>query len=100
MASSVYHRSTELFRNLPNPVSMGRYHSLIVSDVPCSFNTTALSAEKEIMAIRHNTKPIFGVQFHPESILSPEGQKIIENFLNSTTVIANNDKGMIAITSY
>jgi len=62
---------------------VGRYHSLVVKreTLPLSLRITALTEDGEIMAIEHRTYPLFGVQFHPESVLTPEGKLILKNFL-------------------
>jgi anthranilate synthase component 2 len=74
----------ELFYGLPGRIRAGRYHSLIVSSegFPEELKVTALSGEGEIMGLRHKEHPVFGIQFHPESILTPEGRRIIKNFLS------------------
>ncbi len=86
-SSIITHKNTPLFKNTPNPIQVGRYHSLIAT-LPETTNLTitANSESDEIMAIEHTTHPVYGVQFHPESVLTPDGEKIIENFLS----IANN----------
>jgi para-aminobenzoate synthetase component 2 len=83
-ASRVEHDDTGLFEGLPNPVSVGRYHSLIVEfdetyDGPLV--VTGRSEEGEIMALAHRDHPTFGVQFHPESILTEGGHRLLQNFL-------------------
>ncbi len=77
----VTHHGTELFEGLPNPIQVGRYHSLIGVEIP---ETLVIEAEcnGQVMAVRHKTRPIWGVQFHPESILTPNGVEIVENVLN------------------
>lgn len=73
-----------IFEGLPNRIIMGRYHSWIVSkeDFPSCLEITAESDEDQIMALRHKEYDIHGIQFHPESVLTPEGKKIIKNFIN------------------
>jgi anthranilate synthase/aminodeoxychorismate synthase-like glutamine amidotransferase len=83
-AARVEHDDTGLFEGLPNPVSVGRYHSLIVEldgtyDGPLV--VTGRSEEGEIMALAHRDHPTFGVQFHPESILTEGGHRLLQNFL-------------------
>jgi anthranilate synthase component 2 len=83
-ASRIYHDGKGLFEGLKNPFSAIRYHSLVIdrNSLPADFEVTAESEDdREIMGIRHKRWPIFGVQFHPESILTEDGIKIIENFL-------------------
>lgn len=72
-----------LFRGLPETIRVARYHSLaaVPETMPDCLAVTAVTDEGEIMAVEHKKYPIFGVQFHPESILTPEGPKIIGNFL-------------------
>lgn len=72
-----------LFRGLEEELAAARYHSLIVEPqgLPRELEVTALSGEGEIMAVQHRELPIYGLQFHPESILTPEGNKILENFM-------------------
>jgi len=72
-----------IYRGLPNPFVAGRYHSLIVekSSMPACLMVTAETEEGEIMGIRHREYPVEGIQFHPESILTPNGKRIIKNFL-------------------
>lgn len=73
-----------IFRNLPNEILVGRYHSWVVdnANLPSCLEVTATSPEGYIMAIRHKTFDIRGIQFHPESVLTPEGKNIISNFIN------------------
>jgi len=83
-ASRIYHDGKGLFEGMKNPFSAIRYHSLVIdrNSLPADFEVTAESEDdREIMGIRHKRWPIFGVQFHPESILTEDGIKIIENFL-------------------
>jgi anthranilate synthase/aminodeoxychorismate synthase-like glutamine amidotransferase len=81
-ASSIYHNGDRLFDGLPSPFVAGRYHSLIVdTPLPDCLEVIAFTCEGELMGIRHRTYPIFGVQFHPESILTEGGKLILQNFL-------------------
>jgi anthranilate synthase component II len=84
--SPILHDGRELFRGLPNPFEATRYHSLIVerSTLPECLEMTAWVAEGEIMGLRHRELPIWGVQFHPESILTVGGMDILANFLEMT----------------
>lgn len=72
-----------LFKGLPATIQVGRYHSWVVDqqDLPDCLEVTAMSNEGQIMALRHKELPIHGIQFHPESVLTPEGKVIIQNFL-------------------
>ncbi|MEZ5498071.1 MAG: aminodeoxychorismate/anthranilate synthase component II [Steroidobacteraceae bacterium] len=81
--SLVQHEGRDLFAGLPQPVELGRYHSLIAAadSMPDCLAVTARTAEGEIMAVSHREFAIFGVQFHPESILSPAGPQLLANFL-------------------
>ena len=81
--SSIYHDKSGVFGHLPNPFEATRYHSLIVSRAgfPSSLAVTAWTNEKEIMGLRHKRFPIYGVQFHPESILTTVGKDLLQNFL-------------------
>ena len=82
--SEIYHENTKLFKNINNPFNATRYHSLIVkkSTIPKNFNITATIKDGTIMAIEHAKAPIFGVQFHPESIATDSGHQLLKNFLN------------------
>jgi anthranilate synthase component 2 len=83
--SDVEHDGTGLFKGLPSPLPVMRYHSLIVerASLPSELEILAVAADdpSEIHAVRHRTHPVWGVQFHPESILTTGGKKILENFL-------------------
>lgn len=80
--SQVYHKGDPLFTGIPSPFTATRYHSLIVDDeLPGKLRVTAFTEAGEIMALRHRQHPVFGVQFHPESILTPFGPRILQNFL-------------------
>jgi anthranilate synthase/aminodeoxychorismate synthase-like glutamine amidotransferase len=81
--SPINHRDTDVFKGLPQGFAATRYHSLLVerSTFPKDLEITAETAEGEVMGLRHRTLPIWGVQFHPESIATPCGMKILENFL-------------------
>jgi anthranilate synthase component 2 len=82
-ASRVHHDGDELFRDLPNPFLAGRYHSLRAKRerLPRELRLTAWTDDGLVMAVRHRSLPRFGVQFHPESILSPHGETIFARFL-------------------
>ena len=81
--SPILHKNTDLFRGMPNGFQATRYHSLLVerSSFPAELEITAETAEGEIMGLRHRSLPIWGVQFHPESIATEGGMKILQNFL-------------------
>ena len=83
--SVVYHRHDRLFTGVPSPFEATRYHSLIVEEdaLPESLQITAFTDDGEVMAIRHKTHPVRGVQFHPESILTEFGPRIVHNFLEN-----------------
>jgi para-aminobenzoate synthetase component 2 len=82
MTSAVYHNGQGLFKNLKNPFTAMRYHSLVVepSSVPECLEVTAQTEDGVIMGLRHRAGGIEGVQFHPESILTQEGEKLVRNF--------------------
>jgi len=84
--SPIHHDGRTLFVGLPQPCEVGRYHSLIAQPetLPASLEVTARTPEGEIMAVRHNEFVVEGVQFHPESVLTPDGPKLMENFLRFT----------------
>ncbi len=81
--SPVLHRGTDLFAGLPSPFQAARYHSLLVEreSLPACLEITAETAEGEIMGLRHRELPVYGVQFHPESIATEHGMRILQNFL-------------------
>ena len=81
--SMILHNGTELFDGLDNPFEATRYHSLIVKKdtLPDCLEITAWTAQDEIMGLRHKTLPVWGVQFHPESILTAAGKSLLANFL-------------------
>ena len=84
--SPVFHDNRELFADIPDPFDATRYHSLIVerSSLPACLEITAWTAEGEIMGMRHRKLPVWGMQFHPESILTFAGMDILKNFLAMT----------------
>ena len=81
--SPILHTAKGVFKNLPSPFEATRYHSLIVKrdTLPDVLEITAETAEGEIMGLQHKTLPVHGVQFHPESILTTEGNRLLKNFL-------------------
>jgi len=81
--SSITHNNQDIFAGLSNPFTATRYHSLAIeeSSMPECLEATAWAEDHEIMGVRHKTMPVWGVQFHPESILTKQGMKIFENFL-------------------
>ena len=86
--SPIYHYGDGLFAGLPSPFDATRYHSLIVAEpLPDELEVTAFTAEGEVMGLRHATYPIYGVQFHPESILTEHGKQILRNFLRSEAIM-------------
>lgn len=83
-SSPILHDQKTIFNGLANPFKAGRYHSLLVEreSLPSEFEISAHTQEGEIMGIRHKRYPLEGVQFHPESILTPEGKRLLKNFLS------------------
>ncbi len=81
--SPVTHRGTDVFAGLPSPYTVTRYHSLAIdrASLPDCLTVTAETADGEIMGVAHKSLPVFGVQFHPESILSEHGHALLRNFL-------------------
>jgi anthranilate synthase/aminodeoxychorismate synthase-like glutamine amidotransferase len=79
----IVHDRSALFRGVPQPLVAGRYHSLVVADrgLPRDLVISARTRDGVVMALRHRALPVFGVQFHPESILTPAGQTLLRNFL-------------------
>lgn len=87
--SMIYHRDDPLFSGVPSPFEATRYHSLIVEEdsLPDSLMVTAFTDQGEIMALRHKQFPVVGVQFHPESILTAYGPRILRNFIEMKETI-------------
>ncbi|MDX2140354.1 MAG: aminodeoxychorismate/anthranilate synthase component II [Chloroflexota bacterium] len=86
--SLIHHDGDPMFAGLPTPFEATRYHSLIVEPetLPDCLQVTAQTAEGEIMGLRHKDYPVYGVQFHPESILTPNGIQILRNFIHVNAV--------------
>ena len=84
--SPIINDGKTIFAGLPNPFIAGRYHSLLVrrETLPVCLEISAETAEGEIMGLRHRDYPVEGIQFHPESVLTPQGKRIIKNFLKYT----------------
>jgi anthranilate synthase component 2 len=82
-ADEIAHDGSALFRGLPRRLRAGRYHSLVVEakSMPRALRVSAHTRDGIVMALRHRRLPVFGVQFHPESILTPDGQTLLRNFL-------------------
>ena len=81
--SRVYHNGDGLFTGVPSPFQATRYHSLIIEEpIPDDLAVTAFTRDGEVMAVRHKNQPTVGVQFHPESILTEHGKRILQNFLD------------------
>lgn len=83
MASTITHDGRGMFAGCRSPMNVGRYHSLTLekNDLPADLEVTATTEDGVVMGIRHRQRPLFGVQFHPESVLTDDGTKIIENFV-------------------
>ena len=84
--SQIFHDGKGIFKGIDNPFVATRYHSLLVDTrgLPAELEVTAKTREKEIMGLRHRKYPVYGVQFHPESILTRAGKDILRNFLELT----------------
>ena len=87
--STVHHDGEGLYTGLPNPLVVGRYHSLAVAEasLPRTLRLQASTEDGEVMGLRHCTLPIWGVQFHPESILTPRGDRLLENFFREDATV-------------
>ncbi len=83
-ASVIRHDGRGLFRDLPEDFLAGRYHSLIATRIPDELEVSATCADGEVMAVRHRELPVDGVQFHPESVLTPLGPELARNFLEAS----------------
>jgi anthranilate synthase component 2 len=81
-ASRITHDGGGVFAGLPDEVEVGRYHSLAATSIPDVLRVTARTADGEVMGVRHVDHPVEGVQFHPESVLTPLGARMAENFLS------------------
>jgi anthranilate synthase/aminodeoxychorismate synthase-like glutamine amidotransferase len=80
--SEIHHDARGVYRDLPSPFTAGRYHSLSAHAVPGCLEVSARSEDGEVMGVRHRRHAVEGVQFHPESVLTPMGQKLLGNFLS------------------
>jgi anthranilate synthase component 2 len=82
--SRIHHSGAGLFAGLPNPFVATRYHSLVIApaSIPPSLTVTATSEDGEIMAVQHISHPVYGLQFHPESVLSEQGYRLLDHFLH------------------
>jgi anthranilate synthase/aminodeoxychorismate synthase-like glutamine amidotransferase len=80
-ACTVHHDGRGLFSGLPDELEVGRYHSLAATQIPQLLEISATAADGEVMAVRHRELPVDGVQFHPESVLTPLGVELARNFL-------------------
>jgi anthranilate synthase/aminodeoxychorismate synthase-like glutamine amidotransferase len=97
-ASSIKHNGARLFDGLPSPMTVGRYHSLIVDPMtlPATLRPTAWTDDGILMAFEHESLPIYGVQFHPESILTDQGYEILANFLRLAGIATDHDPSLLA----
>jgi anthranilate/para-aminobenzoate synthase component II len=86
--SRIHHTGTGIFAGLPNPFTATRYHSLVIApaSVPPSLLVTATSDDGEIMGVQHREHPVHGVQFHPESVLTEQGYRLLDHFLHGVPV--------------
>ncbi|MCR6661109.1 MAG: aminodeoxychorismate/anthranilate synthase component II [Asticcacaulis sp.] len=90
--SQIHHNNKGIFKDLPNPFTATRYHSLAVKreTLPDDLEVTAWTEDGEIMGVQHKTRPIHGVQFHPESIATEGGHQLLANFLNLAGIESHN----------
>ncbi|HLO01956.1 MAG TPA: aminodeoxychorismate/anthranilate synthase component II [Symbiobacteriaceae bacterium] len=79
--SAIHHDGKGLFRDLPTPFRATRYHSLVVEELPAELEATAFTEDGIVMAMQHRELPVYGVQFHPESIMTEHGKQLLQNFL-------------------
>jgi len=95
--SIVEHKASELFEGIPSPLTVCRYHSLVVdpTTLPEELQTSANCAEGSIMALQHRTYPVFGVQFHPEAVLTEHGYQLLANFLSLAGLKTQAEVGML-----
>ena len=98
-ASPVYHDRRTIYEGLPNPFPAGRYHSLAVMEETLSpdLAITAFTSDGEIMGIRHRSLPLEGVQFHPESLLTPAGNRLLQNFISMSAAISAGGVSEVAV---
>ncbi len=84
-SSRIFHNENDVFQNLPSPFEAIRYHSLVIDPdtMPDCLEQTAKTERGEIMGVRHKEYPVFGIQFHPESIMTEHGKKILKNFIKA-----------------
>lgn len=89
--SEIIHKGSDIFKGIPNKFTATRYHSLVIKpeSLPSALEVTAKTADGVIMGVRHKKLPVYGVQFHPESILTQHGHKLLENFLKLAGVITD-----------
>jgi para-aminobenzoate synthetase component 2 len=83
-ASTLFHEGTDIFNGLDSPMCVGRYHSLILkegTDAPTDLRILMRDAIGQIMAFRHSNRPFWGIQFHPESVLTPQGKTLLMNWV-------------------
>lgn len=93
MEAQIHHDGHPLFAGVPNPFAAARYHSLAVNQPPENLNCVAFTSDGINMALAHDDDKVYGLQFHPESILTPDGSKILENFLTLAKVKIGDRKG-------
>ena len=98
-ASPVYHDRRTIYEGLPNPFPAGRYHSLAVMEETLSpdLAITAFTSDGEIMGIRHRSLPLEGVQFHPESLLTPAGNRLLQNFISMSAATSTGGVSEVAV---
>lgn len=97
--SEVTHGGTGIFMGVPNPFTVCRYHSLVVEEasLPVSLEVTAHTADGVVMALAHRTRPVYGMQFHPESILTESGYLLLANFLTLAGLVVPRELPTLAL---
>ena len=95
----VHHNRRTIYEGLPNPFPAGRYHSLAFIEETLSpeLAITALTSDGEIMGIRHRSLPLEGVQFHPESLLTPAGHRLLQNFISMSAATSTGGVSEVAV---
>lgn len=100
ISSKIQHDASGLFEGCPNPMEVGRYHSLAIEphSLPTTLRVTALTDDGIVMAVEHRHRPVYGIQFHPESILTADGDQVLANFIELTRQFHSNHRYQEAVS--